>query len=590
MKIKLSNLLILLLLVFFSFSALLLLILGFLKFSQLLFIFDKWLHIDYNESTRQYIRYFQIRSLYSGVFLSGITFFFFFYRAKLEILLATVFSSFKEIFQQLKGIFKRQISGKNLKYTIGLSAILLFSILVRIQFIHSPIRYDEGFTYYYYSKKPFFLLLSYYDYPNNHIFHTFLVKISTLLFGDSVISLRLTAFVFGIFLIPLVYIYTGKYFQKNAAILAAAFTSVSSILICYSVNARGYTLNYCAFIVLLVLAESLRKRNNLFLWGLFICIQIIGIYTIPTMIYASLIVYLYLMLSFVFVKVEKSPVSIKQIILSIIVIGITSVLLYLPVYLLMGGKAIVANNVVQSQSYEFVFSNLLQSLRDMYKMFTVDIPIIIQLFLFIGIIISIVIFKQCRYLFYSIILLLLFVFFVQRVVPFPRVFVFLFPLFFIFSAIGIVYLIDLIIKTKQYVIVLVISISLISILSFLTFKSNSPTEKFDVSPIKSHHPVFIDLKKSVSKNDRVLCWFPLESSVKSYFYFNEIPQSSLTNNPFHSKKVFIIVGERFLQETDTILYKNKVDSRLFRRRFYLESKKEYSDHTVIYEYRENKMH
>lgn len=584
MRINIYKFLFITILIFFSFSGLILLIVGSLNFNQLLFILEKYLDIKYTESTRQYLQYFQVRCLYSGIFISGLACFFFFYRSKLIFLSSIFFSSFVGIYQQLIVIFKRQFSGKNLKYTLVFFAILLLSIIVRLNFIQSPIRYDEGFTYYYYSKRPFFLLFSYYDYPNNHIFHTFLVKISTLIFGNTIFSLRLTAFFFGISLIPLVYIYVSKLYTKNAAVLASIFVSISSILICYSVNARGYTLTYCAFIVLLILAEILRKQNNPFLWGLFIFVQIIGIYTIPTMVYASIIVYTYLIIRIVLSRKEEQLISIKYLVTSSIITGILSVLLYLPVYLLMGGKAIVANNVVQSQSYEFIFSNLSQSLRDMYTMFTIDIPVLIQLVLFTGMITSILFIKQCRYLFYSIFVFLFLVFFIQRVVPFPRVFVFIYPLFFIFSAIGIVYLIELITKTKQYAIVLIIGVSVIGTLSILTFQSNSPTEKFDVSPIKSDQAVFSDLKKRVERNDRILCWFPLESSVKSYCYFYKIPENTLSNNTIQSKKVFIIVGKRFLQETDTILSKNGVDSELFRKRFYLKSKRKYLDETILYEF------
>lgn len=584
MKVKFSNLLILFVFFFFSFSGLILLTFGLLKFDHLLYFLRYFLHIEFNEYTNHLYKDLQIRCFYSGIFVIGISIIVIWLRKIIANLLCDFYSSSKDILKQSKVIFLRQFSEHNLRYTISFFVILLLSILIRLYFIHCPLRYDEAFTYFYFTKKTFFLLFFYYEYPNHHIFHTFLVKISTLIFGDHIISMRLPALFFGISLIPLVYIYVSKFYHKNAAILATSFVSVSSILISYSVNARGYTFIYCSFISLLIIVEILKKYNNTFLWGLFIMIQIVGFYTIPTMIYASIILYLYLLLTIFFDKNTIYIITVKKLLLSGIIVGISAVILYLPVCLLMGWKSIISNSFVESQSYSYILAHMFSSLQELYAMFATDMPVVLQLFFFVGIIISLVIYKQFRYFSISFIFCLLFAFFVQRVIPYNRVLVFIFPLVFIFAALGIYHVIEIVFKKKQLIIVLITSLMITVSLALNTIQSNSPSVEFDYTPIREYDKVLTHLKKSAGKNDRLLCVFPMEASIKSYGYFYNIPVCNFFNEPLTSEKVFIIAGDQFVNTPDSILHKSDVNRDAFYTKFELRSTKKYRDKTVVYEF------
>lgn len=584
MKIKQYNLITSSIFFLFSISGLALLIFGLIKLDHLLFILHQYLHIEFNEFTSHFYRDIQIRCFYSGIFIIGIAIILILFRKKISGLLYEFYSSSKDILKGIKVNLSRQFSGYNLRYTISLFVILLFSILIRLYFINCPLRYDEGFTFFYFTKKSFFLLFFYYEYPNHHIFHTFLVKISSLIFGNSVISMRLPAFIFGISLIPLVYMYVSKFYHKNAAILASSFVSVSSILISYSVNARGYTLIYCAFISLLIIVEILKKYNNTFLWGMFILLQIIGLYTIPTMIYACMIIYMYLLMMIYFDKNNSYLINVKKLFLSGIIVGISAILLYLPVCLLMGWKSILSNVFVESKPYDYIFTNMFSSLQEFYLMFTTDMPVLLQLFFFLGIIISLFVYKQARFFLFAFIICLFFAFFIQRVIPYNRVLVFIFPLFFILSALGIYFIINIIFKTKQYLVVLIVSSIVVTFLSFNTVRSNSPSVEFDFTPIKKYDAVLTHLKKSVGTNDRLLCMFPMEASIKSYCYFYNIPISSFSNDPINSDKVFIIVGEKFVNTPDSILCRSEVNRTIFYNKFRLKSTKKYSDKTIIYEF------
>ncbi len=79
-------------------------------------------------------------------------------------------------------------------------AVLLgvIALAIRLAHVRQTMRHDEAYTFLHYAKAPLASALSDYTYPNNHIFHTLLVWISTRLFGPSEVAIRLPAFIFGL--------------------------------------------------------------------------------------------------------------------------------------------------------------------------------------------------------------------------------------------------------------------------------------------------------------------------------------------------------------------------------------------------------
>ncbi len=535
--------------------------------------------------THQLIESFQMRSLYSGIVLIVLGFYLFKIRNQIRLFLKELKVSYVEIVARAKSAVKRQFLKSNLKYTIPFFIILLTSILIRLYFLNGPLRYDEGFTYYYFSQKPVYLTMSFYEYPNNHIFHSLLVKFSCFIFGDSIVSLRLPALFFGVSLISIVYLYVGKFFSKSAALIAISLIALSSVLISYSVNARGYSLLFSAFVLLLVLVEILKRENNKFLWTLFILIQVVGIYTIPIMLYECMIVNSYFIFTGVFRRTEGSYLSFKIILKSALRVAFLSVLFYLPVYLLMGVEAIVANDYVKSRSYFEVFAILPDHINYLYTYLTMDFPVILQFALIGGILTSLIFYNYCRQVLGAVLFFLFCIFIIQRVVPFARVLVFLFPLFYIFSAIGIHFLITFFMNLKSYFYSIAICFILLIGMSFRIIRSESPVKEFDPPPIINQALLFPYLKRTLKKQDRLLFCFPLEASVKGYFMFNRLNIDNLENQVFKSPSVYFLLGNQFNQSVDLLLKKNDVDAKLFYSQYKLESKKDFDSTISIFEYR-----
>lgn len=68
------------------------------------------------------------------------------------------------------------------------------------------------------------------------------MRLSYLIFGNNLCSLRLSAIIFGILTILIVFIISVKLFDKHIGILSFAFIGFIPIFVDYLVCARGYTM------------------------------------------------------------------------------------------------------------------------------------------------------------------------------------------------------------------------------------------------------------------------------------------------------------------------------------------------------------
>lgn len=138
-----------------------------------------------------------------------------------------------------------------------LSVITALAGIVRFHYLHQPMRYDEVTTFVSYPSRPFYVLLSVYAAPNNHVLHTILVRCSSLLFGNQDWALRLPTLVAGTCMVPLTYAVTRTLYGRGAAALATGLVDTSSTMIEYSTYARGYTL-LCLFSLMLFWGRCFR--------------------------------------------------------------------------------------------------------------------------------------------------------------------------------------------------------------------------------------------------------------------------------------------------------------------------------------------
>jgi 4-amino-4-deoxy-L-arabinose transferase-like glycosyltransferase len=174
--------------------------------------------------------------------------------------------------------------------------IILVGAAFRISQLWQGITYDEAFTCTFYAPKPVGFILSDYTWPNNHLLHTLLVKLSMALFGTHLWSVRLPALIAGIAVMPLYYLFVRAMFNRYVAVLALAFVAASGALIEYSALARGYSLTWLFMMAASLAGRHLAKRNNLVSAVLVAVFCALGMWAVPTMMYPALAIYLWLLL------------------------------------------------------------------------------------------------------------------------------------------------------------------------------------------------------------------------------------------------------------------------------------------------------
>lgn len=357
--------------------------------------------------------------------------------------------AFKSSTRELWAAVRHEVASFPAVGWLSLSIVTLLGAAVRIRYLFEPLRYDEAFTYCSYAARPLRAFLQDYSWPNNHLFHTILVHVSTRLFGPEPWAIRLPALIAGVLTIPVVGLLFGRMFSDGlfglipslTGLVAAALVAGSSILIEYSVNARGYSIQVLIFLLLLALAIHLYRRASLAGWTLLVVLSSIGFFTIPTMLYPFGIVLGWIVLLAVF-DPEGEPL--RRILPRVLVAGVATVLLttflYSPILLYHGAGPLVGNQFVAPMSARQWAHGLPLAIERIWQHANRGLPLAVGVFLSAGVALYVLLRASARGR--NVLLLLLALMWcpllvtIQRVIPFTRVWVFLEPLYLALAAGG----------------------------------------------------------------------------------------------------------------------------------------------------------
>lgn len=279
-----------------------------------------------------------------------------------------------------------------------LAAILLLmgtAILFRVLFLSQPMRHDEAYTVVVFASRPWLNLISDYHLPNNHIFHTILVKLAIELLGTAPWAVRFPAFFSGVLCIPAGYLVARQLYGRVSALLSAGLIAALPMLISYSTNARGYS-QYTLFgLILFGLAIYLHKNANLVGWGLFVIVSVAGFYTVPFMLFPFGAVCFWLFVSALVGETCQAYGSLVRFFKYLFMVGIATalftVLLYLPVVLIGTGlNSIVGNSFVASMSWADFWMALEEGFLSTWLEWNYDLPRVIQILMAAGVILSLI--------------------------------------------------------------------------------------------------------------------------------------------------------------------------------------------------------
>jgi hypothetical protein len=321
---------------------------------------------------------------------------------------------------------------------------------VRVPYMSQPMRFDEAYTYNTYASQPWFVTVSKYDEPNNHVLHSLLVLVSTRVFGDAPWSVRLPAFLAGVLLLPATMLLAAQVGGRRSATLAGLLVATSSPLIEYSTNARGYTLVCFCAVCGWLLAVRLVRRCNRAAWAGWGGLAVVGCWTIPVMVYP-------LLMQLAWMECQHRTGVTRAAYGATYrrwLCGITgsaaalTLVCYLPVLLVSGPASLFGNGYVQALPVRQFLSGSIDWGLELVALLWRDVPVAIQFLFLAGLAFAM---QNCngwvraarRTALGSLAAVGLLVL-LQRVLPFPRVWLFLLPLGAVLIATGLVRLIRLV--------------------------------------------------------------------------------------------------------------------------------------------------
>jgi len=331
-----------------------------------------------------------------------------------------------------------------LVFLIVILVIMVLAIIYRLEHIYSSLIHDEAYTYVAFGRS-LFSAISDYHLPNNHVFHSVLVYLSTQIFGIQPWAVRLPAFVAGVLLVPAAYWLAKRLYDRWVAIAAALLVAWFPPLIAYSNNARGYTLVALFTMLILALGDYVRKEKNIFAWGLISLFSALGLYTVPVMLFPFGVLFVWLFLENMLEG--PSPYRTKrEFIWHWLGTGFGAAILtlffYMPVFLFTGPGKVFSNGFVAPLPWKDFLETLSSRFADTWAEWTFRVPSVVIILLVAGLFMSLFFHRrissiriplQLAALLWIMILLL-----VQRPNAWSKVWFFLQPLILIWAAGGII--------------------------------------------------------------------------------------------------------------------------------------------------------
>lgn len=335
---------------------------------------------------------------------------------------------------------RRRSVARRTPHAFVLLLITALAVGLRIQYMHRGIRYDEAFTVLYFASKPIYVGLINYGIPNNHILHTLLVHWAILLFGAGEWAIRLPAFVAGVLIVPLAYAFASRLAGPSAGILAATFTATSSILIEYSINARGYTM-ICAFtLAIAICAIEIRRQVSPVWCFLFALSATLGFWTIPTFLFSVGGPIAWLIWESFDCHLSRRGLLRKRLVIIIFLTGICTTVLYAPAIILNGPAALVANKA--ESSWPVVLEGNLSVFTAAIHQWMRDLGTLMPIAISSAALLGIAVCSSLRRLVLVTLGFAVAVLLVVRFVPFPRTWLVYLPVFLVAAASGIAWLLQ----------------------------------------------------------------------------------------------------------------------------------------------------
>ncbi|MBL8858739.1 MAG: glycosyltransferase family 39 protein [Planctomycetes bacterium] len=417
-------------------------------------------------------------------------------------------------------------------HVLALGFAVIVAVAVRLAFLHQDMRYDEADSYLMFASRSLVYGLSDYPEPNNHLLSTLLMHLSVNLFGDAPWAVRLPTFIAGVLIIPAAYWALRKPLGRWAALIAAGLSAGSSMLVHYSVNARGYSLVVLAFFVGLALCNRMAARPSLGAAALLGVVSALGFYAVPTMLFPFGGCLLWLAL----IMVRRRNTGewknrLSDILLAGMLTVVLTLLLYGPVIVASGPDALTSNKYVSATAW----SRLLDLLGERLAVFATELTRTpgVAVLLGTGLVTWLVVDAKRRarsaLLPAALAIWCVLIIAVQRVPPYGRVWTFVIPLAYGIGAAGLVWIVQRSPRGRSAILG-ALTFGLTCWMSLDTLHTRSPSMSPEDERFEAAESIAAFFKSSLAPEDRVLTVSPVRTSLWYYMRRAGFPSEVMSHD------------------------------------------------------------
>ena len=466
--------------------------------------------------------------------------------------------SFRADLKEVLGRYARRTSSSHKAWV---AAFLVGAALLRGWMLFEPITYDEAFTWTYYVSRPWHVALSDYSYPNNHILHTLLAKLSTLLFGVGPLALRLPAYLVSLLVLPFFYLFVRATFNRYIALLALALVAADGSLVEYGALARGYSLTWVCMVAALVLGRYLLRTADRFTAVLLGLVCALGMWAVPTMIYAAVFVFIWLML-YVLLRFREGQVERwRALFMAAAVFVAATALLYLPILVLYGPGQLTAHPELPAPGWQAMQEGLADSVLGLGAYLSDPAP---RVMFVVGVLsFFFAAYTSVKYRLMAVALLLATVPLVllQQAVAPPRVWLFILYVLHLGTAIGLFYLLKAVQERWFTKLGKRTRTSLAAVALFLSFAITGLPElagrhwRFAEAPVVAQ-----ELMRELRPGDRVYTLFPWEAPLEFHAVAAGLDRSYFHLGPDTGGRAIVVVAPTFGQSVEAALKHHGADT------------------------------
>lgn len=335
--------------------------------------------------------------------------------------------------------WKRLTQRTSLRHIRFVLLVVLIGAVLRIVRMNSPITYDEALAYTNYSARSLVTVFSDYTFAGNHVLHSFLVKVSTSVFGLHLWSLRLPALLAGILVMPLFYLFARAMFNRYIALMAVALVAASGPLIEYSALARGYSLVWLFMLSALLAGRHFVKEENAVSLTLMAVFSALGMWAVPTMLYGALMVYVWTFFYLVSMYRTTTRRRSAKLFASLLLFLALSFLLYLPVITAHSLEHVMHHPSTGGNTWKVFVNDQQDQAFELWGYFNDSSTTLISILGVIGIVYAAYVSTKYRFILLALVIGTVPLVIAQRIVAPPRVWTFVLFVLHLGSAIALFY-------------------------------------------------------------------------------------------------------------------------------------------------------